>query len=53
MFLPRLVYAAEDELFEPAFQRFIAEQLLGIEPVELQAGHFPMVEDPGRRCGAA
>ena len=41
-----LVYAAEDELFEPAFQRFIANELLGIEPIELQAGHFPMVEDP-------
>jgi pimeloyl-ACP methyl ester carboxylesterase len=41
-----LVYSAEDELFEPAFERFIAEKLLGTEPIELQAGHFPMVEDP-------
>ena len=41
-----LVYAAEDEIFEPAFERFMAEELLGIEPIELQSGHFPMVEDP-------
>ena len=41
-----LVYAAEDELFEPAFQRFMAEELLGIQPIEVQTGHFPMVEDP-------
>jgi len=41
-----LAYGAEDELFEPAFQRFMAEELLGIDPIELQSGHFPMVEDP-------
>jgi pimeloyl-ACP methyl ester carboxylesterase len=41
-----LVYAAEDELFDPAFERFMAEDVLDIEPIELQSGHFPMVEDP-------
>jgi pimeloyl-ACP methyl ester carboxylesterase len=41
-----LVYATEDELFEPAFQRFMAEELLGIDAIELPGGHFPMVEDP-------
>jgi pimeloyl-ACP methyl ester carboxylesterase len=41
-----LVYAAEDELFEPTFQRFMAKELLGVEPIEFQSGHFPMVEDP-------
>jgi pimeloyl-ACP methyl ester carboxylesterase len=41
-----LVYAAEDELFDPAFERFMAEEVLNIEPIELQSGHFPMVEDP-------
>lgn len=41
-----LVYASEDEFFEPAFERFMAEELLGIEPIELQTGHFPMAEDP-------
>jgi hypothetical protein len=40
------VYASEDELFEPAFERFIARELLHIDPIELPSGHFPMVEDP-------
>jgi pimeloyl-ACP methyl ester carboxylesterase len=42
-----LVYATEDELFEPDFERFMARELLGIEPIGLRGGHFLMVEDPG------
>jgi pimeloyl-ACP methyl ester carboxylesterase len=41
-----LLYASEDELFEPAFERFMAEEVLGVEPLGLRTGHFPMVEDP-------
>ena len=41
-----LVYAADDELFEPAWERFMARELLGVEPIEIPGGHFPMVEDP-------
>ena len=41
-----LVYATEDELFEPAFERFMARELLGIDPIEVPGGHFPMAEDP-------
>jgi pimeloyl-ACP methyl ester carboxylesterase len=41
-----LVYAADDELFEPAWERFMARELLGIEPIEIPGGHFPMIEDP-------
>lgn len=41
-----LIYASQDELFEPDFERFMARELLGIEPIELRSGHFPMVEDP-------
>ncbi|MDP9271832.1 MAG: alpha/beta hydrolase [Chloroflexota bacterium] len=41
-----LVYATEDEFFEPAWERFMAHELLGIEPIEIPGGHFPMVEDP-------
>jgi pimeloyl-ACP methyl ester carboxylesterase len=41
-----LVYAAEDELFEPDWERFMARELLGVDPIELPGGHFPMVEDP-------
>jgi pimeloyl-ACP methyl ester carboxylesterase len=41
-----LIYASEDEFFEPDWQRFMARELLGIEPIEIQGGHFPMAEDP-------
>lgn len=41
-----LIYAAEDELFEPDWERFMARELFGIEPIEIPGGHFPMVEDP-------
>jgi pimeloyl-ACP methyl ester carboxylesterase len=42
-----LIYATEDEIFEPAWERFMARELLGIEPIEIPGGHFPMVERPG------
>jgi pimeloyl-ACP methyl ester carboxylesterase len=41
-----LVYAAQDEIFEPAWERFMATELLGIAPIEIPGGHFPMLEDP-------
>jgi pimeloyl-ACP methyl ester carboxylesterase len=41
-----LVYATDDEFFEPAWERFMARELLGVEPIEISGGHFPMVEDP-------
>jgi len=41
-----LVYATDDEIFEPAWERFMARELLGVEPIEIPGGHFPMVEDP-------
>jgi pimeloyl-ACP methyl ester carboxylesterase len=41
-----LIYAADDELFEPAWERFMAREFLGIEPIEIPGGHFAMVEDP-------
>jgi pimeloyl-ACP methyl ester carboxylesterase len=41
-----LIYSTDDELFEPAWERFMARELLGIEPIEIAGGHFPMVEDP-------
>jgi pimeloyl-ACP methyl ester carboxylesterase len=43
-----VVYTAEDELFEPAWIRFMARELLGVEPIELPGGHFPMHEAPDR-----
>jgi pimeloyl-ACP methyl ester carboxylesterase len=41
-----LIYAAEDEIFNPAWERFMARELLHIDPIEIPGGHFPMVEDP-------
>jgi len=41
-----LVYAAEDEIFEPEWERFMARELLGVAAMEVPGGHFPMAEDP-------
>jgi len=41
-----LVYATDDEFFEPAWERFIARELLGVDPIEIPGGHFPMLENP-------
>jgi pimeloyl-ACP methyl ester carboxylesterase len=41
-----LLYATHDEIFEPEWERYMAREVLGVEPVELDSGHFPMVEDP-------
>jgi pimeloyl-ACP methyl ester carboxylesterase len=41
-----LIYAADDEFFDPEWERFMARELLGVEPIELPGGHFLMVEDP-------
>ena len=36
-----LVYATEDEFFEPAFERFMARELLGIDPIEPRGRPLP------------
>jgi pimeloyl-ACP methyl ester carboxylesterase len=41
-----VVIALDDELFDPASERTAALERLGVEPIELAGGHFPMVEDP-------
>ena len=41
-----LIYTADDEFFEPAWEHFMASEVLGIEPIEISGGHFPMIEDP-------
>ncbi|MGZ8665643.1 MAG: alpha/beta fold hydrolase [Solirubrobacterales bacterium] len=41
-----LIYASEDEFFEPDWERYMARELLGVEPIEIPGGHFPMAEDP-------
>jgi len=41
-----LIYASNDELFEPTFERFVAREVLDVDPIEIPGGHFPMAEDP-------
>ena len=41
-----LVYATEDEFFEPDWSRWVAREVLGVEPIEISGGHFPMLEAP-------
>jgi pimeloyl-ACP methyl ester carboxylesterase len=43
-----VVIAIDDELFDPASEREAARRRLGVEPIEIAGGHFPMVEDPAR-----
>ena len=46
-----VIYAAEDEFFQPEFERFMASEVLEIEPIEIAGGHFPMVKDPAALAG--
>ena len=46
-----LIYASDDEFFEPEFERFMAREALRVEPIEIPGGHFPMVEDPEALAG--
>jgi pimeloyl-ACP methyl ester carboxylesterase len=43
---PVVVIALEDELFDPSTERAAARDRLGVEPIEIPGGHFPMAEDP-------
>ena len=43
--LPSLyIYTTEDEFFTPESRRWAAQNVFGIEPIEMQGGHFPMLE---------
>jgi pimeloyl-ACP methyl ester carboxylesterase len=41
-----LILAAEDEFFDPEWSRRVASAVLRREPIEIAAGHFPMIEAP-------
>lgn len=43
-----LIFASNDEFFTPEWERFVARELLGVEPIEIPTGHFPMIEDRRR-----
>jgi pimeloyl-ACP methyl ester carboxylesterase len=42
------VYAQHDEFFEPEWSRWVASEVAEVDPIALDTGHFPMIEDPGR-----
>jgi pimeloyl-ACP methyl ester carboxylesterase len=45
--LPSLyVYTSEDEFFTPESRRWAARNVFGVEPIEMEGGHFPMLERP-------
>jgi hypothetical protein len=49
----RAVYivCANDAVIRPEWQRRVARDILGVEPLELAAGHSPMLEAPGELAG--
>lgn len=46
-----LVLAREDEFFEPEWSRRASSAALGVDAVEMDTGHFPMVETPDELAG--
>lgn len=43
---PAYVVCARDAVIRPDWQRHLARDVLGVEPVELDSGHSPMLERP-------
>jgi pimeloyl-ACP methyl ester carboxylesterase len=41
-----VIYAADDEFFNPDWERFMASEVLKLDAIEISGGHFPMAEDP-------
>ena len=46
------IICTEDELLTPAWSRRIARDVLGVEPLELPGGHFPMLAIPSQLADA-
>jgi pimeloyl-ACP methyl ester carboxylesterase len=43
---PAYIVCAQDAVIRPEWQRRVARDVLGVEPLELEAGHSPMLERP-------
>ena len=43
---PAYVVCAQDAVIRPEWQRRVAHDVLGVEPLEFEAGHSPMLELP-------
>jgi pimeloyl-ACP methyl ester carboxylesterase len=40
------IVGANDRVLSPAWSRRVAHERLGVEPVEIPTGHFPMITHP-------
>ena len=40
------IHATEDEIYTPESRRWAARNIFGVEPIEIEGGHFPMLERP-------
>jgi pimeloyl-ACP methyl ester carboxylesterase len=43
---PAYIVCTRDAVLRPEWQRYAARDALGVEPIELDAGHMPMLESP-------
>jgi pimeloyl-ACP methyl ester carboxylesterase len=43
---PAYIVCAQDAVIRPEWQRHLARDVLGVEPLEIDAGHTPMLERP-------
>ena len=43
---PSYIVCSRDAVIRPDWQRHAARDVLGVEPIELDAGHMPMLESP-------
>jgi pimeloyl-ACP methyl ester carboxylesterase len=43
---PAYIVCTRDQVIRPEWQRHLARDVLGVEPLELEAGHSPMLERP-------
>jgi hypothetical protein len=43
---PVYIVCTEDAVIRPEWQRHLARDVLGVEPIELRAGHMPMLDHP-------
>jgi pimeloyl-ACP methyl ester carboxylesterase len=40
------IYASHDEFFDPAWSTWVARNVARVDPIELETGHFAMLEAP-------
>ena len=40
------IIGASDRVVSPSWSRRVARERLGVEPIELPSGHFPMITHP-------